>query len=374
MEYVKDKWYEINNGWYARYNKTIYNNWYYLESITTNGKYQRNHNGANIDVKNDIKLLESLQEIQKWLPDDHPQKITPVIQETKEQQLLEEAKRRYPPDTLFKLAHLNGATGVIRPKYSFKYEKGHDNRDYLYVTNNNIVVNDKDGMSYCVYIGGKWAEIVEDKWIPKIGEYIYITMPNYTPFTNTVRKIVKLHPDGDHFYCESLGLFQDFEQCFSLKNNHFRKALPHEIPNQSLVGRYYQRLHYSISSVQEGDYLRCYAEDNSAVWLDKYGYLSKDDINIHWKLMPEGFNPYLLDNFEIKLDYGAKGEEYKIYDTDNSFKIKLDEKWFDYPLSNKEFYDKYWVVKGVKSKKQLVIGTVQKPILLNNKKNKFQLI
>lgn len=358
MEYVKDKWYEINNSWYARYNKTIYNNWYYLESITTNGKYQRNHNGANIDVKNDIKLLESLQEIQKWLPDDHPQKITPVIQETKEQQLLEEAKRRYPPDTLFKLAHLNGVTGVIRSEYNFKYEKGHDNRDYLYVTNNNIVVNDKDGMSYCVYYKGKWAEIVEDKWIPKVGDKVY----------DRINKVHRTVIDISYLP-KSVTLSEQGETYVNQLD-----YICHEIPNQSLVGRYVKCTNLVSYLAKPGDYLKILTENNNSYQLEKYGIAAKPLNPDYFVLMPEGFVP--IDDYSRFYDQALIKEMQKFGSKDYTVGI---DPIMDYgtkgemDISVKDFYDKYWIVKGVKSKSKLieVIPLQQVKELRQTKKSKL---
>lgn len=339
-KYVKDKWYEINNSWYARYNKTIYNNWYYLESITTNGKYQRNHNGANIDVKNDIKLLESLQEIQKWLPDDHPQKITPVIQETKEQQLLEEAKRRYPPDTLFKLAHLNGVTGVIRSEYNFKYEKGDDNRDYLYVTNNNIVVNDKDGMSYCVYYKGKWAERIEDKWIPKVGDKVYDRI------NKVHRTIINIS-----YLPKSVTLSEQGETYVNQLD-----YICHEIPNQSLVGRYVKCTNLVSYLAKPGDYLKILTENNNSYQLEKYGIAAKPLNPDYFVLIPEGF----------KLDYDSE-EQYTI----DVVKIINGDNVLSNTLSHEEWFKNIgkWIIKN-----QKLIGVIplqQVKELRQSKKSKL---
>ena len=72
--------------------------------------------------------------------------------------LIEEAKKRYPPDTLFYPAHVPTVkdTCLRRPEYHFYYEKG-----YIYLRNEkNLVVNMNSGYSYCVYYNGTWAKIV----------------------------------------------------------------------------------------------------------------------------------------------------------------------------------------------------------------------
>lgn len=72
--------------------------------------------------------------------------------------LIEEAKKRYPPDTLFYPAHLPTVkyTCLRRPEYHFYYEKGN-----VYLRNEqNLVVNMNSGYSYCVYHDGNWAKVV----------------------------------------------------------------------------------------------------------------------------------------------------------------------------------------------------------------------
>lgn len=300
MEYIKGKWYKINNSWYACYDKTTYNNWYYLESITISGKYQRHQDGANVDYRNDIKLLDSLQEIQQWLPNDHPQKITPIIQEVKEQQLIEEAKRRYPIGTKFKTIYGKPKIAIV------------DGIPFIYKNcdiSDNIIVKVKEGSNDClefsIYSHNKgWAEIVEDKWIPKVGDWVYDINNRFINIRNNPCQISKVN--NDEIWCkDKIG-----ESFLKLKEfiNLYRKALPHEIPNQSLVGRYLKYIGADYGSKPyPGEYFLIQDDGNTGLLRlsDNTPKCYWDKTFINFELMPEGFKP----DYSSKNQYFSKIQE-----------------------------------------------------------------
>jgi hypothetical protein len=80
QQFEVGKWYKILDNWWAKF-KCIHNSgnrWQFSEHIDKNGIYFNVI--QSIDEISEIKLLENLNEIQQYLPDNHVDKITPVIQ------------------------------------------------------------------------------------------------------------------------------------------------------------------------------------------------------------------------------------------------------------------------------------------------------
>lgn len=78
-KFIAGKWYKINNCWYAKF-KTIHNSgncWQHSEVIDYNGSYRSEIRNLDNNWKSiPIVLLEDLSEIQQYLPDRHPDKIS----------------------------------------------------------------------------------------------------------------------------------------------------------------------------------------------------------------------------------------------------------------------------------------------------------
>jgi len=81
------KWYKINNCWYAKFN-TIHGQgtfWQYTESITFQGIYNKLSDNIKMSSIKDglsVVLLTDLSEIQQYLPDNHPDKIKVMKEES----------------------------------------------------------------------------------------------------------------------------------------------------------------------------------------------------------------------------------------------------------------------------------------------------
>lgn len=80
----------------------------------------------------------------------------------------------------------------------------------------------------------EWEERFNDKWVPKVGDWVVITQDGYTDF-GTGQLLSEYDTNGYFNVTNSVGRLIQF------KNNQFRKALPHEIPNteKPKVGEYY---------------------------------------------------------------------------------------------------------------------------------------
>ena len=79
LSFLVDKWYKINDNWYAKF-FSMYDAgkfWGFSESISGSGNYYGSYN--RLQLKNDvIKLLEDLEEIQEFLPTGHIDKIKKI--------------------------------------------------------------------------------------------------------------------------------------------------------------------------------------------------------------------------------------------------------------------------------------------------------
>ena len=83
------------------------------------------------------------------------------------QELLAEAKRRYPPGTQYQVAHLNGNyVDTVLENDVFKCE---ENSNVVVITDRNSI----DGWCCCLHNGYRWATIVS---LPKIENEFYIPL------------------------------------------------------------------------------------------------------------------------------------------------------------------------------------------------------
>ena len=71
-----DKWYKINNCWYAKFNCITESNkyWKFSERITSDKEYHDDHSSLENYKDFPIELLTDLSEIQQYLPDGHDDK------------------------------------------------------------------------------------------------------------------------------------------------------------------------------------------------------------------------------------------------------------------------------------------------------------
>lgn len=88
VKFEVGKWYKLNNCWWAKFHSLKGNLFYMSELINADFKYEKKNEGVfntDLDSNNSI-ILASLEEIQRYLPVNHPDKITPVIQQTRDMQ------------------------------------------------------------------------------------------------------------------------------------------------------------------------------------------------------------------------------------------------------------------------------------------------
>jgi hypothetical protein len=79
--FIVGKWYKMNNCWYAKF-LTIHgsgNFWRYSEQISVNKNYTEGNRNIESWENIPISLLTDLSEIQKYLPDGHPDKTDSLV-------------------------------------------------------------------------------------------------------------------------------------------------------------------------------------------------------------------------------------------------------------------------------------------------------
>jgi hypothetical protein len=150
------KWYKISYSphSYRKFLKLIDQKFYYSERIE--GDYQKNEDWAYIS-NIDKNSLEDLSEIQKYLPDGHPDKKSKITtgkdwSKATDEELLEEAKRRYP---------IGSKVRCLSPTASSEIPEIIKNELVWYDKGNSII---QSGSPYTrVYYKDEniWAEIVE---------------------------------------------------------------------------------------------------------------------------------------------------------------------------------------------------------------------
>lgn len=143
-DFIVGKWYKLpKHNWYLKHLNMTNNKWFYNERIMCNlNDYDFVIDWC--DNNTEFTLLTDLSEIQQYLPDGHPDK---VFKQPNLNDLLEEAKKRYPVGTKFYSAYNTNISGEVK-----------SNNYYIY-NNTDITINYLSGHS--VYSNGKWAEIIE---------------------------------------------------------------------------------------------------------------------------------------------------------------------------------------------------------------------
>lgn len=142
-EFIVGKWYKTEAGSYVKYKETVDGLFKSSEDIMYSKSILCIKPGSFGDITNTFKEI-SLEEIQQYLPDGHPDLIskTPDIQA-----LLEEAKRRYSVGT--KIKRITEDKEVIINGVPKIYDNG-------------INVTVKNSNDAWLYHNGKWAEIVSE--------------------------------------------------------------------------------------------------------------------------------------------------------------------------------------------------------------------
>lgn len=145
--------------------------------------------------------------------------------------ILEEAKKRYPIGTGFKIS---------QERIVFVSDNDHQ----FDSSGNRILVSTNRG-KFNIYDYGNWAEIVsklEEKWIPKPGDWVVIVSgagkPNWSPsmdifIGNCLQLKEYENPEKGYFVIEG----NKWTWEYSDRTKHFRKAEPHEIPKEVCNGK-----------------------------------------------------------------------------------------------------------------------------------------
>ena len=148
------------------------------------------------------------------------------IPPTKEQDLLEEAKRRYPVGTRFKSPQNQGIFTV----------ETYDELHSRWIGNTFLIVNvgnPSKGEYLCN--NGVWAEIIEEvteEW--KVEDWLYYNYDNVNHSGGTFEKIINLA--NNKVVTDKNEYLTSLSELLSGKHkNSIRKALPHEIPSQKPV-------------------------------------------------------------------------------------------------------------------------------------------
>ena len=146
------------------------------------------------------------------------------------QELLEEAKRRYPVGTKFKLAHDSSKQSYVK------------HANYFWGTSNNIYCaqhssgNDFDNFTYngCIYSEGKWAEIISEtkseEWKPQIDDWV--VRLNFEHLGIKEGQVCQIY-EIDTLCTNQPRLKGQNVKEGSHSIDNLRKALPNEIPRQS---------------------------------------------------------------------------------------------------------------------------------------------
>ncbi len=158
------------------------------------------------------------------------------------QQVYQEAKKRYPIGIKTNNIYTD-AIGIISEHETQYLNKSR--RDELWKDGKQIWFKTVAGTNVCIYQNGKWAEIVEspkqEKWIPKIDEWIVRTKEGTKANCVTLGKVYKTI-DVDK---NSVRIIDDNGNSSFFDLPNFRKALDHEIPKENVInGGSYTGLNY----------------------------------------------------------------------------------------------------------------------------------
>jgi hypothetical protein len=219
------KWYKINNCWYAKF-LTIHGSgtyWRHNESITSKGSYFNIADNIRMESINnflEVKLLTDLNEIQQYLPDNHPDKIKVMKEESLVGRYLKALVDR--PNGIG-LAN-KGDYFIINDLTCCTLIKDGTNR-WLYHLRNNISKDFElmpEGFNPLAI-----SESTDTNWIPKVDDWV-IFLGGYSDLKLNKAYQIQEHQFEDYYYLKGTGLAPK-------KDKHFRKALPHEIPNNEVV-------------------------------------------------------------------------------------------------------------------------------------------
>ena len=178
-----------------------------------------------------------------WSGDNYYQKrgfLMLDVSDFLEEHILEQCKKKYPVGTKFKSVITNTIFTV----------KNHTNEGRNLNISFHTIETNLSGHNWgCVHWDNKWAEIIslpnEEKWIPKVGDWC-ITTVHYNDeiwYKGRIWQIGKIDEDG---FCIPIENGKFLSQSLSIG---FRKALPHEIPNQSVQTTIYDFGEIHIPSI-----------------------------------------------------------------------------------------------------------------------------
>ena len=255
-----------------------------------------------------IKELTDLSEIQPYLPDNHPDKIKSMSKED----LLAEAKRKYPIGTKFKCVESKDI--VTLDSFDTIY-KNH------WITDTYLIVSVKDYVykGHYIYSNGQWAEIVESKQ-PDLSELYncYIPLENEDQYNQITKwlesKGFKFLDKFSHSFIivynnKSFGSYshsgantnkklsiQDLSKYGFQYNTKTEKPFDTNKKEESkdLTGRWLKCKEWNGVYFKAGNYYQLLEGKGNNWWdykvKDKEGYLDTINGGI-FELMPEGFIP-----------------------------------------------------------------------------------
>jgi hypothetical protein len=318
-EFIAGKWYKytadhLTRVYYAKYSsKQGASDQFWYDEIIINGVYELGRYWSVIKVK--PILLEDLSEIQEFLPDNHPDKVSSNnIKKLSKEELLAEAQRRYPIGTKFKCTYDKKVYTVY--SYSNVIKNG-----WVYENDLVVQVEEKTGIGRYLYFQGKWAEklgevnsveyyvrewpsgtltmgcknvsegmeyfkslenyyneggvrinecygylknnysdkpqrkatkeeidyflnhgtlttfksknVVEEKWTPKVGDWVYTNCHNIEDYKEGCYKVIGVDFNYLIQPCVLVQYDKNESWCYPTKEHHIlRKAKPHEIPEK----------------------------------------------------------------------------------------------------------------------------------------------
>jgi hypothetical protein len=219
------KWYKINNCWYAKFNMIHGQNtyWQYTESITFQGVYNKLSDNIKMSSIKDglsVVLLTDLREIQQYLPDNHPDKIKVMKEESLVDRYLKALVDR----------PLNIAVKTNEYVYIFKKGLVKNLIGAEFNCSNPLYEIQKGNFELMPegFTPDNIPESTDTNWIPKVGEWVW-SKPNIKNkiLLGQVKEIFNFY--YKIYYPE----FNNILNCDKSDWSTIRKALPHEIPNNN---------------------------------------------------------------------------------------------------------------------------------------------
>jgi hypothetical protein len=210
------KWYK---GWgvggYAKFKElSSLDHFYFTEKINIGIHHKKtdwwaNHSGIE---------EASLEEIQEFLPDGHPDKFkTQNESEMTIKEIQQLCKEKYPIGCIYKDAQYKDTNTLLKDDTTYT----------LGSVSNSVLAHSGGG---CLYKEGKWAEVIslpeekpKDEWIPKKDEWIVSLNTTKDYKKNSLYRIERIEGDGC-IYC--------YNTRSPKHKMFFRKAELHEIPKE----------------------------------------------------------------------------------------------------------------------------------------------